>query len=142
MVGCRWTYKLKKNPDRSINKYKPRLVAKGFTQEYGFDFSQTFSPVVKPTTIRLILTIALCKKWHVKKLDVNDAFLNDILGEEIYMIQPQDYQHNQNLVCKSNKAIYGLKQAPRVWFNRLKKYFNKIRMSVYQIRQLIIHKNK
>ncbi|PNY03039.1 hypothetical protein L195_g026362, partial [Trifolium pratense] len=97
----------------SINKYKARLVAKGFHQLQGFDFTETFSLVVKPLTIRLILTLAISYKWSLQQLDVNNAFLNGVLEEEVYMEQPQGFENsNPFMVCKLHKALYGLKQAP------------------------------
>lgn len=126
LIGCKWTFKLKKNPDGTINRYKARLVAKGYTQENGFDYTETFSPIVKPATIRLIFTIALENQWSIKHLDVNNAFLNGTLQEEVYMQQPEGYINNTNLMCKLNKAIYGLKQSPRVWFDKLKSRLVKI----------------
>ncbi|XP_024032652.1 uncharacterized protein LOC112095202, partial [Morus notabilis] len=77
VVGCRWAYKIKKNCNGLVARYKARLVAKGFSQAVGFDFSETFSPVVKPVTIRIVLTIALACGWSLMQLDVNNAFLND-----------------------------------------------------------------
>lgn len=142
IVGSRWTYKLKKNSDGSIAKYKARLVAKGYSQQFGFDFNETFSLVVKPITIRIIMIIALTNQWNIRKLDMNNAFLNGELKEEAYMQQPRGYvsKENERLVCKLHKAIYGLKQASRVWYEKLKVtfcqigvFFNKVRLlSVYQ----------
>ncbi|RVW63823.1 Retrovirus-related Pol polyprotein from transposon RE1 [Vitis vinifera] len=115
LIGCKWVFKVKENPDGTINKYEARLVAKGFHQIVGFDFNETFSPVVKPTTIRIVLTIALNLQWKVRQLDVNNAFLNGDLHEDIFMHQPQGFIDlvNPNYVCKLNKSLYGLKQAPR-----------------------------
>jgi histone deacetylase 1/2 len=119
-IGCKWVLRIKENPDGSVSRYKARLVAKGFHQRQGFDFTETFSPVVKPVTIRLILNIALTHKWSIQQLDVNNAFLNDILDEEVYMTQPPGFEANDSsLVYKLNKALYGLKQVPRQWFERL-----------------------
>lgn len=119
-IGCKWVFRVKENADGSINKYKARLVAKGFHQQHGFDFNETFSPVVKPVTIRLILTLALTYRWNLQQIDVNNAFLNGFLDEEIYMTQPPGFiSENKHLVCKLHRALYGLKQAPRAWYERL-----------------------
>lgn len=96
-------------------------MAKGFHQQAGFDFNETFSPVIKPVTIRIILTLALTHGWPLQQLDVNNAFLNGLLSEDIYMQQPQGFESgDKSLVCKLNRALYGLKQAPRAWFERLR----------------------
>lgn len=87
-TGCKWVYQVKENSDGSINKYKARLVAKGFHQQHGFDFHETFSPVIKPVTIRIILTLALSYGWPIQQIDINNAFFNGFLQEEIYMLQP------------------------------------------------------
>lgn len=97
-----------------------RLVTKDFHQVQGFDFNKTFSLVVKPTTIRLILTSALSHHWGLHQLDVNNAFLNGLLHETIYMQQPPGFSsQDKSLVCRLDKALYGLKQSPRQWFERL-----------------------
>jgi hypothetical protein len=118
VVGCKWVYKLKHNCDGSIARYKARLVAKGFHQQQEIDFDETFSPVIKPPTVRLILSLAVSLQWPLRQLDVKNAFLHGTLKEEVYMTQPQGYidRTHPNLVCKLHKSIYGLKQAPRAWF--------------------------
>jgi hypothetical protein len=118
VVGCKWVYKLKHNSDGTIARYKARLVAKGFHQQYGIDFAETFSPVIKPPTVRLILSLAVSLKWPLRQLDVKNAFLHGTLKEEVYMTQPQGYvdSTHPNYVCRLHKSIYGLKQAPRAWF--------------------------
>jgi histone deacetylase 1/2 len=119
-IGCKWVFRVKENPDGTVNKFKARLVAKGFLQTAGFDFTETFSPVIKPITIRIILTLAVTFKWQVQQIDINNAFLNGILQEEVYMTQPSGFEaSDKSLVCKLHKSLYGLKQAPRAWYERL-----------------------
>jgi Reverse transcriptase (RNA-dependent DNA polymerase)/GAG-pre-integrase domain len=124
IVGCKWIFKTKRNSDGTISRHKARLVAKGYTQEEGLDYFETFSPVVKPTTIRVILTLALSNQWPLHQLDVNNAFLHGDLRETIYMQQPPGFIDSQNpdFVCLLHKSLYGLKQAPRAWFHKLKTF--------------------
>jgi len=104
-----------------LTSSRPGLVAKGFHQVHGFDFHETFSPVVKLVTIRVVLTLALSQGWDLFKLDVNNAFLNGLLEESVFMTQPPGFEvGDKSLVCKLNRALYGLKQAPRQWFDKLK----------------------
>lgn len=88
-IGHKWVFKIKENLDGSINKYKARIVAKGYHQQAGFDFSETFSPVVKQVTIRIVFTFALTNGWTIRQVDVNNAFLNGYLQEEVFMEQLQ-----------------------------------------------------
>ncbi|KAK4265765.1 hypothetical protein QN277_026778 [Acacia crassicarpa] len=122
LVDCKWVFKTKFKSDGSILKHKARLVANGFQQSAGIDYGETFSPVVKPTTILLILTLAVTFRWQIRQLDVNNAFLNGYLKEDVFMSQLPGFRDSKHpgFICKLTKAIYGLKQAPRAWFDRLR----------------------
>jgi hypothetical protein len=104
-----------------LDRYKASLVAKGFRQRYGIDYDDTFSPVVKPATIRTILFVAVSIGWSLRQLDVQNAFLHGYLEEDVYMKQPPGYEDKSKseYICKLDKALYGLKQAQRAWHSRL-----------------------
>jgi hypothetical protein len=120
-IGCKWVFRIKRHADGSIEWYKARLVAKGFHQQPGIDYHETYSPVIKPTTVRLVLSLAISAGWSIQQIDIQNAFLHGHLSEEVFMTQPPGFQHPQypHHVCKLNKALYGLKQAPQAWFSRL-----------------------
>jgi hypothetical protein len=121
VVGSRWVYRIKHRVDDSIERYKARLVARGFTQQEGIDYSKTFSPVIKQPTVRLVFSIAVLRNWKIHQLDIHNVFLNGVLTEEAYMKQPPGFVASSlpSHVCRLHKSLYGLKQAPRAWYTRL-----------------------
>jgi hypothetical protein len=121
IVDCKWVYKIKRKSDGSLDRYKAHLVAKGFKQQYGVNYEETFSPVVKLATIRVILSLAMARGCSMRQLDVQNAFLHDFLEEDVYIRQPPRYEDitQPNYICKLNKSLYGLKQALRAWYARL-----------------------
>lgn len=118
-IGCKWVFALKTNPAGEVERYKARLVAKGCSQRYGIDYEETYSPVVRYATIRMILAMAAEYELYVHQLDVSTAYLNGDLDEDIYMRQPEIYDDKSGYVLKLKKSLYGLKQAGRVWNTKL-----------------------
>ncbi|CAI7854173.1 unnamed protein product [Closterium sp. NIES-54] len=109
----------KYGPDGELTRYKSRLVAKGFHQTKGKDFDEIFAPVGKGTTLRVMLGMAANRGWRIKQMDITTAFLNGIILEELYMLQPEELDDGSGRVCRLKKAIYCLKQAPRAWYHKL-----------------------
>ena len=120
VVTGKWVFKHKFHADGSLERYKARWVLRGFTQRPGIDYDETFSPVVKPATVRSVLTIAHSRDWPIHQLDVKNAFLQGTLSETVYCFQPTGFTNSAlpQHVCRLNKSVYGLKQAPRAWYSR------------------------
>ncbi|GJT13547.1 retrotransposon protein, putative, ty1-copia subclass [Tanacetum coccineum] len=119
-VGSKWLFKKKTDMDGIVHVYKARLVAKGYTQLYGVDYEETFSPVADIRAIRILISIAAYYDYEIWQMDVKTAFLNGYLDEDIYMVQPEGFidPNHPRKVCKLKRSIYGLKQASRSWNKR------------------------
>jgi hypothetical protein len=114
-------------PDGNISKYKARFVAKGYTQEEGIDYYQTFSPTGKPSSLRLVIALAARNNWIIEQMDAVAAFLNSDLDEEIYLEQPEGFkENNKDMVWCLHKSIYRLKQSARLWHLEVEKYLKSI----------------
>ena len=121
VIGCKWVYKKKEGiSDVEPSKYKARLVAKGYSQKEGIDYHEVFSPVVKHSSIRILLALVCVKDLELEQLDVKTAFLHGELQEQIYMKQPEGFleQIYLDFVCLLTKSLYGLKQSPTQWYKR------------------------
>lgn len=122
VLPAKWVFNHKLGSDGAIERYKCRLVAKGFRQRPGQDFLDVYAPVTARSTVRVLLAAAVHKKMYLRQLDIKTAFLNGVLEEDIYMSQPEGFECGDgSMVCKLQRSIYGLKQAPRAWHNTLKK---------------------
>lgn len=115
----RWVFKIKTHPDGTLQRYKAHLVVKGYRQIEGIDYDETFAPVSRYETVRIMLSIAAARNWHIKQFDIGTAFLNSPIDKLTFMEQPEGYGVGNNLVCELDRGMYGLKQAPRAWHKTL-----------------------
>lgn len=120
VVDSKWLFRIKEEVGNK-SRYKARLVARGFSQRYGVDYDETFSPVVRHSSLRLLLALAVEKKLNVDQMDVKTAFLNGDLSETVYMKQPEGFEEKgkEDYLCLLKRSLYGLKQAPRAWNQKL-----------------------
>uniref|UniRef100_A0AAV1UF45 Integrase catalytic domain-containing protein n=1 Tax=Peronospora matthiolae TaxID=2874970 RepID=A0AAV1UF45_9STRA len=122
-IGTKWVFKIKRKADGSIEKYKARLVAKGFRQKYGIDYTETFSPMVKYVTLRMVIAISKHFGWPIDQLDVVTAFLYGVMKEQVFCVIPEGVELDSTFDClELVKSIYGLKQASRVWNETFDEY--------------------
>ena len=119
-VGCCWVYTMKVGLDGQVDQLKTRLVAKGYTQQYGSDYYDTFSPVANIAYVRLLLSMVVIRSWPIFQLDIKNAFLHGDVVEEVYMEQLFGFvaQEKSGLICKLRRSLYSLKQSPRAWFSQ------------------------
>jgi hypothetical protein len=127
-VSSRWLFKIKHVVDGSIEKYKARLVARGFSQKKGIDYEETFAPMARYTSIRTIIALAAKMKWKLHQMDMKTAFLTGVIEEEVYIEQHQGFEveDRKSHVCKLKKALYRLKQAPRAWYGHIDSFLTSL----------------
>ncbi|CAH9139773.1 unnamed protein product [Cuscuta epithymum] len=141
LVDCKWLFKVKQESENV--RFKARLVAKGFTQKEGIDYAEIFAPVVKFTTIRIILALVAHFNWELKQMDVTTAFLHGDLDKNIYMHQPEGFVDPKlpDHVCLLKKALYGLKQSPRQWNIKFDKCMQSLKFSKSSADHCLYYKN-
>ncbi|KAL3506653.1 hypothetical protein ACH5RR_032035 [Cinchona calisaya] len=127
VIGLKWVFKTKYDTDCSVQKYKFKLVARGYSQQQGIDFDETFSPIAHFEIVKTILAMAAQLKWKVYQFDIKSAFLNANLEEKVYVNQLDGFvvKGAEEKVYKLNKELYGFKQALRAWYNKVDSYFRK-----------------
>jgi len=121
MVTSKYLYKIKHGANGSVEKFKAKFVARGFSQKEGVDYDEILAPVARYTTIHLIIALAASQGWSLHQMDVKNAFLHGSLKEEVYVEHPKGFevQDRMTRVCRLKKALYGLKQAPSAWYERI-----------------------
>jgi len=131
VIPSRWVFKTKRDENGNVVKYKGRGVAKGCSQKQGRDYGQTYAPTAKPTSIRTVISVAGMYDWELENMDVDTAFLNADVDEDIYMRQLEGFEvygpNGEELVCKLKKSIYGLKQASRNWHHTIDQWMKEYR---------------
>ena len=129
VITSKWVFKVKRMEDNTIERYKARLVARGFGQRAGIDYDETFAPVAKFQSIRLILALAAMHDLELHQMDVKTAFLYGHLEEDVFMEQPEGFEKGDNMVWKLLKSLYGLKQSPRTWYRELDAFLKTLRFT-------------
>ncbi|KAJ9562492.1 hypothetical protein OSB04_007652 [Centaurea solstitialis] len=143
VVGNKWVFKTKLDQNGNVERYKARLVAKGFTQKEGVDYKETFSPVSRKESLRIVLALVAHFDLELHQMDVKTAFLNGDLYEDVYMSQPEGFKEEgkEHLVCKLKKSIYGLKQASRQWYLKFDEVMKRFNFTKNSVDQCIYFKN-
>ena len=124
IIGCHFILQKKRGPSGEVTWFKVRLVAQGFSQCEGVDFSKTFAPVVKSASLRVFLAICMDNGWQIRQMDIKSAYLNGLISKDIYMHQPKGYEESgkEHLLAKLKKGLYSLKQASWEWYTTLRDF--------------------
>jgi hypothetical protein len=139
LIDTKWVFKTKRDNDGNVVRHKARLVAKGFVQRFGIDYEETFAPVVRYTSIRFLIALAVKKGMHIHQMDAVTAFLQGEIDKEIFIKQPEGFEDGSNRVCRLKKAIYGLKQSSRMWNIRLDTILKRLGFIKIKMDQCIYH---
>ena len=128
VVTSKWLYKIKHGVDGSVENFKARFVARGFSQKEGIDYDEIFALVARYTTIRSIIALVASQGWNLHQMDVKTAFLHGSLKEEVYVEQPKGFEvlDRESHVCRCKKSLYGLRQAAKAWYERIDNYLMKL----------------
>jgi len=119
-ISCKWIYKIKTKSDGSVERYKTRLIVRGFTQEYDIDYKEIFASMAKMIYIRILIVLIAARRWPLYQMDVKNTFLNGDLSEVVYMQPPTGVSASPGHVCRLRQALYGLKMAPCAWYARFR----------------------
>ncbi|GKA45101.1 retrovirus-related pol polyprotein from transposon TNT 1-94 [Tanacetum coccineum] len=132
VIGTKWVYRNKFDENGIVSKNKARLIAQGYNQQECIDYDETYAPVARLDSIRILLAIACVNDFKLYQMDVKSAFLNGFINEEVYIAQPSGFIdfEKPNYVYKLKKALYGLKQTPKAWYDRLKAFLLKHKYSI------------
>jgi hypothetical protein len=128
VVTSKWLYKMKHTTNGNVEKFKARFVAHGFSQKEEIDYDEILAPVARYTSVRIIISLATVFGWKLHQMDVNTAFLNSEVEQEVYIEQPEGLMihRKESHVCKLKKTLYGLKQAPRLWYGRIDSFLQSL----------------
>ncbi|GJU85200.1 copia protein [Tanacetum coccineum] len=144
IIGTKWVYRNKLDENGVVTRNKARLVAQGYNQQEGIDYDETYAPVARLESIRILLAYACALDFKLYQMDVKSAFLNGFINEEVYVAQPPGFIDfaKPNYVYKLKKALYGLKQAPKAWYDRLKAFLIKHNYSMGMVDNTLFTKKK
>ncbi|GJU88768.1 retrovirus-related pol polyprotein from transposon TNT 1-94 [Tanacetum coccineum] len=144
IIGTKWVFRNKLDENGIVSRNKARLVAQGYNQQVGIDYDETYAPVARIKSIRILLAYACALDFKLFQMDVKSAFLNGFINEEVYVAQPPEFINFEkpNHVYKLKKALYGLKQAPKAWYDRLKDFFIKHEYKMGMVDNTLFTKKK